>query len=538
MIFAQATIFYHLMRLHAAFFLCLICILYSAQAQVNTSPKLLSDPDSAIVATTKGSNFSDFESEVKPIDAQLQGFVKNYKYPRPTTRSYDTLLHNTEKHTPKEVPTYKPTTIGRRLYELPTTIPMDYNSYVKRYIDVYTKQRRSQTAKMLGLTRVYFPIFEEHLDRMEMPIELKYLPVVESALNPHARSRVGATGLWQFMLSTGRLYGLNVNSYVDERKDPYKSTEAALRYLKRSYDEFGDWLLAIASYNCGPGNVRKAIRRSGGKRTFWEIRPYLPRETRGYVPAFIAVNYAFNYASSHNIYPVYVDFKMREDTLVVRNLDITLQEIATMTRTDVNVLRYLNPSLKLDRIPYSSRPFVLHVPSEVGLYFASNMRSIRAKYGRKRNQSLASVSYTSNKSTTTRPRSYAAPKGTQKYIHVVKTGEVVGAIAERYGVSARQISYWNNLYKYRIKVGQKLSIYTTPAKAKAAKSYRPSSSAASSTSSAPVVSNGNMKFYTIKSGDTLWGISKKFGVTVNYLEQVNKGLKASGLKPGQTIRVK
>lgn len=285
------------MRLHAAFFLCLICVLHSIQAQVNTSSKLLSDPDSAIVATTKGSNFSDFESEVKPIDAQLQGFVKNYKYPRPTTRSYDTLLHNTEKHTPKEIPTYKPTTIGRRLYELPTTIPMDYNSYVKRYIDVYTKQRRDQTAKMLGLTRVYFPIFEEHLDRMEMPIELKYLPVVESALNPHARSRVGATGLWQFMLSTGRLYGLNVNSYVDERKDPYKSTEAALRYLKRSYEEFGDWLLAIASYNCGPGNVRKAIRRSGGKRTFWEIRPYLPRETRGYVPAFIAVNYAFNYAS-------------------------------------------------------------------------------------------------------------------------------------------------------------------------------------------------------------------------------------------------
>jgi len=475
---------------------------------------------------------AEFEEEVKPIKSTLDEFSESYRFPQPTSTRYDTLLDNIHGFEPDEVPSYSPAVVSRRLYELPTLIPMEYNSYVGRYIDVYTKQKRELTSRMLGLRRVYFPLFEEVLDRENMPIEIKYLSVVESALNPHARSRVGATGLWQFMLSTGRLYGLSVNSFVDERKDPYKSTEAACRYLKRSYEEFGDWLLAIASYNCGPGNVRKAIRRSGGKKDFWEIRRYLPRETRGYVPAFIAVNYVFRHYPDYNIYPVYSSFHMEQDTLHIRKLDITLAEIAKMAKTDLDELKYLNPELKLARIPYSSKPYVLRVQPEVASYFAQNYRLIYDKYGRKRNQAYSRPKVVEPSS------SYASyrPKGTKLYYYRVKSGDVVGAIAERYGVSKRQIATWNNLYRYRIKVGQRLKIYAKPSQVQPA-SYT-SKPPAQVQSSPPPSSKGNMKFHKVKEGENLWVISRAYALSLDQLKALNPGVKASNLKIGQTLRVR
>ncbi|MEZ4825031.1 MAG: lytic transglycosylase domain-containing protein [Bacteroidia bacterium] len=310
---------------------------------------------------TKGSSFQELTDE-DPVSEQIDEMRRDYSFPGAKASTYDTLLYNTQGFRSSEVPSYAAGTIRSRMYELPTVIPLDYNVYVQRYIDVYTVKKREQTARMLGLSKVYFPLFEEYLDREGLPLELKYLSVVESALNPHARSRVGATGLWQFMLGTARMYNLEVNSYVDERCDPLKSTEAATRYLKNAYNEFGDWLLAIASYNCGSGNVRKAIARSGGKQNFWEIMEYLPRETRGYVPAFVAATYAFEYASEHNIYPIYVEFDYSQDTLHIARLDITLQEIAEITRTDYELLKNLNPELKIDRIPYSNDPYILKVP--------------------------------------------------------------------------------------------------------------------------------------------------------------------------------
>ena len=520
-----------------------------AQSGAAGLPKLMpavADTTGSDPSETKGSLFSEWEAETEAIEAPLQDFIKNYHYARPSTSIYDTLLLNTQGFAPGEVPRYEAEVIAKRLHDLPALVPMDYNEFVQRYIDVYTLRKRDQVSRMLGLAEVYFPIFEEYLDREGLPIELKYLSVVESALNPHARSRVGATGLWQFMLRTGQMYGLRVNSFVDERRDPHKSTAAAMQYLKGSYQEFGDWLLAIASYNCGIGNVRKAIARSGGKRTFWEIREYLPQETRGYVPAFIAATYTFNYAAAHNLYPVYVDFQLDQDTLHLKHIDITLQEIAEMTGTDLELLRYLNPELKLDRIPYSREPYVLRVPPAVALHFAAHQPRIYAQYGKKRDGELLPVTYAVNR--TPERSTYRAagpdpddyrPSGTSLVYYTVRSGDVVGSIAEKYQVSPRQIADWNNLYRYRIKVGQKLKIYAKPDVARQAGATPARTRSAAATPAIPsYTGSGTIVSYTIKRGDTLWGIANSHGVSVESILRLNSGLSASNLKVGNTIRVK
>ncbi|MEM6802084.1 MAG: transglycosylase SLT domain-containing protein, partial [Bacteroidota bacterium] len=447
---------------------------------------------------------------------------------------YDTLLQNVKNYRSDEVPKFSSTHYQDKLYDLPTIIPMDYNVYVQRFIDVYAVRRREQVGRMMGLGRVYFPIFEEYLDKENMPLELKYLPVVESALNPHARSRVGATGLWQFMLYTGKQYGLKVNSFVDERRDPTKSTIAAIKYLKDAYNEFGDWLLAIASYNCGMGNVKKAIRRSGGKQNFWEIRAWLPRETRGYVPAFIAATYVFEHAAEHNIYPVYVDFSLHQDTLHLSRFDITQKANPTKTGEELNTLQIMNPELKLDRIPYTSTPYMLRATPKVSNYFASNERSIRSKYGKKRDQYIPKVASKSS-SAASKYVNPQPPKGKTLVYYTVRTGDVVGSIAEKYQVSARQISYWNNLYRYRIKVGQKLKIYTTKKIAQQA-GARPANKRPS-TASATASYSKNARYHTVSSGDTLWGISNRYSVSVENLKNLNSGV-SSKLKIGQKIRIR
>ncbi|MEL6843991.1 MAG: transglycosylase SLT domain-containing protein, partial [Bacteroidota bacterium] len=428
--------------------------------QNNTSTASELPPSAKPDATTKGSKFLEM-LEDDQIEESLDNFSENYTYTNPSSSRYDTLLYNTGKFRPDEIPRYSQSQVQKQLYDLPTVIPMDYNIYVQRYIDVYAIRRREQVSRMMGLGRVYFPIFEEELDRMGMPIELKYLSVVESALDPHARSYVGATGLWQFMLSTGRLYGLKVDSYVDERKDPIKATKAAMRYLSEAHKEFGDWLLAIASYNCGPGNVRKAIARSGGKKTFWEIREWLPRETRGYVPAFIAATYVFEYSHMLNIYPTYVDFSFHQDTLHLKRMDITLQEVADQTGTDVHLLKNLNPELKLDRVPYSARPYVLRVPPKTAQAYALKERSIKSKYGQKRDQYIAPIPtrYVGSNTVRNQPKSYDPPAGRKLVYYTVRPGDAVSTIAERYGVSSRQIASWNGLRRYRIRAGQKLKMY-------------------------------------------------------------------------------
>ncbi|MEZ4776302.1 MAG: LysM peptidoglycan-binding domain-containing protein [Bacteroidia bacterium] len=492
---------------------------------------------------TKGSSFLELSGE-DPVTEQIDDLKRDYSFSRPTTSTYDTLLLNTQGFRAAEVPAYSASAIRSRMYELPTIIPLDYNAYVQRYIDVYTVKKRDQTARMMGLAKVYFPMFEEQLDREGLPLELKYLSVVESALNPHARSRVGATGLWQFMLGTAKMYNLEVNSYVDERCDPLKSTTAATQYLKNAYNEFGDWLLAIASYNCGSGNVRKAIARSGGKQNFWEIMEYLPRETRGYVPAFVAATYSFEFASEHNIYPIYVDFDLGQDTIHITRLDITLQEIAEITRTDYDVLKNLNPELKVDRIPYSSQPYILKVPAQTAVSFAANERQIASQYGKRReNFAPVNLTYASSSSTGSAPsRSSEAyiPKGTSVVYYTVRSGDVVGAIAEKYNVSPSQIADWNDLRRYRIKAGQKLKIYTSKSVAQQAGARQITPSLAGPVA-APSTSIASTKIvtHTVRSGETLWGIANQYdGVNVETILSLNQGVNAKNLKAGQKIRVR
>ncbi len=277
--------------------------------------------------------------------------AKNYLFP-------DTTCEN-----PDYNPEYAPEVYRERLQRLPTVIEMTYNDIVQKFIDRYSGPGRRQVSAMLGAANLYVPMFEEALDFYGLPLELKYLPVIESAMNPKAVSPVGATGLWQFMLATGKHYGLQVNSLVDERRDPVKQTWAAARFLRDLFKIYGDWHLVLAAYNCGPGNVNKAIHRAGGERNYWKIYPYLPHETRGYVPAFIAANYIMNYYCDHNICPMRTKYPLQTDTIMV-NRNIDMRQVATLCELDYDVLTALNPQYKTKVIPGASTPAALRLPQE------------------------------------------------------------------------------------------------------------------------------------------------------------------------------
>lgn len=308
---------------------------------------------------------NDNESENSRSQNNNSGLISDSSivYPESMTENIGTLLHEWQLDLSKSDLdctrganiTYHDSVYAKRLYDLPTVMELSYNQVVKNHIEMYAGRRRDQVSYMLALGEYYFPMFEEALDREGMPLELKYLPVIESALNPTAVSRVGATGLWQFMLKTGKGYGLEVNSLVDERRDPYKSTQAAVKYLKDLYTIYGDWNLVIAAYNCGPGNVNKAIARSGGKRDYWEIYNRLPRETRGYVPAFIAANYIMNHYADHNICPAGAyGSELALDTVHV-NEEMHFEQIAGVLNMPVSEIKRLNPQYKKDIIPGTSR---------------------------------------------------------------------------------------------------------------------------------------------------------------------------------------
>lgn len=265
-------------------------------------------------------------------------------------------------------PVYTKEDYINRLSRLPNVMEMVHNDVVQKFIDRYSGRLRHSISYMLGASNFYIPIFEEALETYQLPLELKYLPIIESALNPTAVSRVGATGLWQFMIGTGKQYGLQVNSLVDERRDPVKSSYAAARYLKDLYKVFGDWNLVIAAYNCGPENINKAIHRSNGEKDYWKIYPYLPKETRGYVPAFIAANYIMTYYSQHNICPMTTRLPAKTDTVMV-NRNVHMEQVAAVVGINIDLLRSLNPMYRRDVIPGATEPMPLRLPqSEVGKF--------------------------------------------------------------------------------------------------------------------------------------------------------------------------
>ena len=336
-----------------------------------------------------------------------------------------------------------------RLSRIPSIIEMPFNDVVKKYIEAYTGRLRNKVSFMLAASNFYMPMFEEALDTYDLPFELKYLPIIESALNPKAQSRVRASGLWQFMLRTGKSYGLESNSLVEERFDPVKSTWAAVRYLKELYGIYKDWHLVLAAYNSGPGNVNKAIRRAGGSTDYWDIYPYLPRETRGYVPGFIAVNYVMTYYCEHGICPMESHLPLVSDTVHIHK-DLHLQQVAQVCNIDIEQLRSLNPQYKKDIVPGNSKVYALRLPNNMATTFIEKQDSIYAyeanKYLNKRKTVKVNEGTGSSKNA----------KGAQ--YHKIRTGDTLGGIALKYGVSVKQLRNLNGIKGNNIRAGKTLRV--------------------------------------------------------------------------------
>lgn len=351
-------------------------------------------------------------------------------------------------------PTYSDAEYIERLQRLPNIIEMPFNNVVRSVIERYSGRMRRSVSFWLGAANFYMPIFEQALETYGMPLELKYLPVIESALNPNAVSRVGATGLWQFMLATGKQYGLTVNSLVDERRDPIKSSYAAAHFLKDLYKIFGDWNLVIAAYNCGPENVNRAIHRAGGEKDYWKIYPYLPRETQGYVPSFIAANYIMNYYCEHNICPLRAKLPVKTDTVMV-NRDVHLQQIAAVCDIDIDELRTLNPQYRRDIVNGLAGAAAVRLPESAINTFIDNEDSIYT-YNASELLARRSVVEVSERSTTSTGKGKGRNRGRKTV--TVRKGDTLSQIAARNGTTVAKLRRLNGLKGNNIRAGSKLRV--------------------------------------------------------------------------------
>ncbi len=414
-----------------------------------------------------------------------------------------------------------------RLEKMNAYITLPFNETVKNYMVLYSEKMPTKMGHILGMANYYMPIFEEVFARYEMPLELKYMAIIESALDPTARSRVGALGIWQFMYTTGRSYGLKITSYVDERMDVEKAADAAARYLLDAYKIFGDWCLAISSYNCGAGNVNKAIRRAGGKRDFWSIYPYLPRETRGYMPAFVGAMYAMTYYKEYGLVPSPTPMPIATDTLEIhRNLHF--KQVSEVVGVPIELLREMNPQYVHDIIPGASGSYTLKLPFE----YTGDFIALQDTLYTHKADSLISEKVIKNIA--------EGGNGSGAVIYRVKSGDNLGKIAQMYHVSVAQLRRWNGISGSMLRIGQRLTVYPGGSGAPRTTSSNSSSSSSSTTStanSAPTVfGSGDYTTYTVKSGDSLYSIAKKYpGVSANDIMKFN-GI-SSSIKPGMTIRI-
>ena len=409
-----------------------------------------------------------------------------------------------------------------RLKNMNSFISLPYNDIVKNYIILYSEKMPTKMAHILGLCKYYMPIFEETFNRYDIPEELKAMAVIESALNPQAVSRAGAKGMWQFMYSTAKMYGLHIDSFVDERYDPVKSAEAAAQYLKDAYEIFGDWNLAIASYNCGAGNVNKAIRRSGGKRGFWDIWPYLPRETRGYGPAFVGALYTMTYYKEHGIRPEAVEMPLHIDTMKITR-QLHLRQVSDLTAAPIEDLKNLNPQYRHEIIP-GGREYILRIPYAYTNAFIEHEDSL---YKHKVDEYFNPVAIKKIKD---------GADG-ERIVYKVKSGDTLGKIAGRYRCTVAQIKRWNDLKSTNIRIGQRLVIYRGGTSSSSSSSLSTVTSSSSSSSQSTSGASSGAATYTVRSGDTLSGIAARHGVSVADLKSWN-GLTSNNIKVGQKLKVK
>ncbi|WP_407557110.1 LysM peptidoglycan-binding domain-containing protein [Winogradskyella sp. 4-2091] len=463
----------------------------------------------AKIDTTSIKNLKDLP-EAAELDAKwLEELYNN--------NLFDTIYKSVTEleYAPVYYPELSKDTLKARLARLNARTPfnVEYNTSLESVIKGYLKHRRTSMERLMGLSHFYFPMFEQEFDNHDIPLEMKYLAIVESALKPRARSRVGATGIWQFMYGTGKEHDLDVSSYVDDRSDPIKSTKAAAEYLGRMYRIFGDWDLSLAAYNSGPGNVNKAIRRSGGYKNYWNIRSNLPRETAGYVPAFLATMYIFEYAEEHGFKPERPPFQLiQTDTVHVKQM-ISLDHVSEVTGVKIEELQFLNPAYKLDIIPkVEGKTYALRLPREAVGPFVTNEDKIYAFANAEFNQREKPL-----------PQVFSSDS---KISYRVRDGDYLGKIARKHGVRVSQLKQWNGLRSNNLKIGQRLTIY-------------PRNQGASSPPKPPkkVLNTEGKQTYKVKSGDSLWTIAQKYsGVSVQNIKDWND-ISSNKLKIGMILIV-
>ncbi len=533
-----------------ALLLALGGIISSANAQIDSlAPMIdtvaLEQYDSLDADTVEFIFIEDDTTEYEiALDSNVDSLLNGY-YIKESLKNNPLDLANLEEST---IPTFSDDVYKKRLESIPSVAGLSYNNIVKRYIEVYTVKRRKQVEIMLGLAEHYFPIFDDIFDYYGVPNEMKYMSIIESGLNPKAYSRARAVGLWQFMYGTGRVYGLEINSLVDERRDHQKSTHAAAKYISDLHKMYGDWLLALAAYNCGPGNVNKAIRRSGGKKNFWEIYYYLPRETRGHVPAFIAATYTMNFYKEHKIIPAKIELPLTTDTLMI-NKKLHLKQVSEVLDIPIKQLEDLNPQYRYDIIPGHIKNYALRLPEKKVLAFIDLQDSIYAyKDSIYFNENVAA------KPTYTRNEPLAPSADYIKLVYTVKSGDAVGLIADWYDVRSSDLRYWNNINRNLIRSGQKRVVYKHKNVAskykdindisyaeKQARNGKTVSSSAHKT--APIkyveLKEGEYTVYTVRSGDTLWEIAKQYpGVTDTDIMRWTNISDAGNIRPGQKLKIK
>lgn len=536
----------------------------------------------------------------------LDGYEKFYYFPDETLNKYlsdkmDSMLNSwyvqnaflldstelAEADTLKQV--LPDSVYIQRLQSMQSAVDLSYNNTVKGFITMYTVRKPKQVSVMLGLANYYFPLFEDALIKYGLPMELKYLPIIESALNPGANSVASAVGLWQFMYSTGKMYKLEINSFVDERRDPIKATDAAVRYLKDLYNIYQDWHLVIAAYNCGPGNVNKAIKRCGDVKDYWKIYYRLPKETRGYVPAFIAANYVMNYYQNHQIYPKSPEFPIITDTIMVNDY-LNFNQISEVIGISIEQIRTLNPQYYRDIIPANKdKSYSLVLPQDEISAYLENESAIHDH----RRAEFFPNNEIVNPQTHSAGLSPSNIKGRDKIIYTVKSNDNLGLISAWFRVRASDLKYWNNLRKNFIKAGQKLAIYvpegqgeyyskisklsysekqkslkhkptvnttqnlassTKPVKeaantVKPAEGNQPAKNEVNQTASNEVKEDINVNrtketekgeyiLYTVRKGDNFWSIAKKFpGVSNVEIMRINNIKEARSLKVGQVLKI-